>query len=119
MDIQWRLVSKANSVKLNTVAVGIPPTMYYLSTPSEQQNSLGLRKCVHTNFPGEGFKFGSLGLQAGMLPIESPLLVTTKYLIKKTKNNQFKSLLNHEGSFLGDFLGLNFSKKVLSLNILR
>ena len=34
-----------------------------------------LRKFVHTNLPWAGFAFGSLEPQAGVLPIEAPLLV--------------------------------------------
>ena len=33
------------------------------------------RKCFHTNLPQAGFELGSLGPQAGMLPIELALLV--------------------------------------------
>ena len=37
---------------------------------------LKFRKFVHTNLPQAGFELKSLGLQAGMLPIVPPLLVT-------------------------------------------
>ena len=33
------------------------------------------RKFVNTNLPQAGFEIGSLGPQAGLLPIEPPLLV--------------------------------------------
>ena len=40
-----------------------------------------LRKFVHTNLPLTGFELGSLGPQAGMLPIEPPLLVKKSIFI--------------------------------------
>ena len=36
-----------------------------------------VQKIVHTNLPQAGFELGSLGPQAGVLPIEPPLLVST------------------------------------------
>ena len=40
--------------------------------------TLKFRKFVHTNLPQVGFELGSLGPQAGVLPIEPPLLVDFK-----------------------------------------
>ena len=42
----------------------------------KQQYGLQLRKFVHTSLPRVGFELRSLGLQAGMLPIDPPLIVT-------------------------------------------
>ena len=44
------------------------------STWRKQQYSLHLRKFVHVNLSWAGFELGALGLLAGMLPVEPPLL---------------------------------------------
>ena len=52
--------------------------VYIYSTWWKQQYNLCLRKFVHTNLPQVGFELGSLGPQAGTLPIELPLLVVKR-----------------------------------------
>ena len=46
------------------------------NTQRKQPYIILLRKFVHTNMPQVGFELGSLRLQADVLPIEPPLLVT-------------------------------------------
>ena len=45
--------------------------------PSRQKKEAtrALKKFVHNNLPQAGFELRSLGLQAGLFPIEPPLLV--------------------------------------------
>ena len=43
----------------------------------------------NTNFPQEGFKLGSLGLPAGLLPIEPPLLVLNLKTEKMIRGRKF------------------------------
>ena len=46
----------------------------------KQQYGLHLKKLVHTNLPLVEFELGSLRQQAGVLPIEPPLLFRHSFL---------------------------------------
>ena len=54
---------------------------------------LSLRKFVHTNLPRVGFALESLGPQAGVLPIEPPLLVRLSLLTSIALNVQITTHL--------------------------
>ena len=78
-DLGSHLGSSDHSIYL---FIHVPYTIY--NTWHKQHYGLHLRKFVHSNLPQAGFELGSLGSQAGMLPIELPLLVIEKTVYSKS-----------------------------------
>ena len=74
------------------------------STGHKQHYGLHLRKFVHCNLPQVGSELGSLGSQAGMLPIELPLLVIEKTVYLKSYLSHVQLWSISEKYFIGIFV---------------